>query len=289
MGYQPRIKSPKGAIHVYKKSLREKRKDRKRIRRGTGKPIMGEKYSATEREISELTLKQLHTLGSQKFGSSPFSDHFNRWLNNVTTVLDEFKAHPNIGVDDQFLKECAHTLSKIKQQLEIIFRKETSLNQELNDLSNWRSRLKQINKEYVTMAGAIRGQRNREIKRLYSAITRLQTEQDEVIRMKTGLFHGISKKNRERKERDVVNELNDKQTELELEMLDFSVKQKELRAEYDKKREPVQEEIKKFRRIVQTLEIDSSLEERWFACEALIDAINSFLQRKAAQPLGESN
>lgn len=289
MGYQPRIKSPKGAIHVYKKSLREKRKDRKRIRRGTGKPIMGEKYSATEREISELTLKQLHTLGSQKFGSSPFSDHFNRWLNNVTTVLDEFKAHPNIGVDDQFLKECAHTLSKIKQQLEIIFRKETSLNQELNDLSNWKSRLKQINKEYVTMAGAIRGQRNREIKRLYSVITRLQTEQDEVIRMKTGLFHGISKKNRERKERDVVNELNDKQTELELEMLDFSVKQKELRAEYDKKREPVQEEIKKFRRIVQTLEIDSSLEERWFACEALIDAINSFLQRKAAQPLGESN
>ena len=289
MGYQPRIKSPKGAIHVYKKSLREKRKDRKRIRRGTGKPIMGEKYSATEREISELTLKQLHTLGSQKFGSSPFSDHFNRWLNNVTTVLDEFKAHPNIGVDDQFLKECAHTLSKIKQQLEIIFRKETSLNQELNDLSNWRSRLKQINKEYATMAGAIRGQRNREIKRLYSVITRLQTEQDEVIRMKTGLFHGISKKNRERKERDVVNELNDKQTELELEMLDFSVKQKELRAEYDKKREPVQEEIKKFRRIVQTLEIDSSLEERWFACEALIDAINSFLQRKAAQPLGESN
>ena len=289
MGYQPRIKSPKGAIHVYKKSLREKRKDRKRIRRGTGKPIMGEKYSATEREISELTLKQLHTLGSQKFGSSPFSDHFNRWLNNVTTVLDEFKAHPNIGVDDQFLKECAHTLSKIKQQLEIIFRKETSLNQELNDLSNWKSRLKQINKEYATMAGAIRGQRNREIKRLYSVITRLQTEQDEVIRMKTGLFHGISKKNRERKERDVVNELNDKQTELELEMLDFSVKQKELRAEYDKKREPVQEEIKKFRRIVQTLEIDSSLEERWFACEALIDAINSFLQRKAAQPLGESN
>ena len=289
MGYQPRIKSPKGAIHVYKKSLREKRKDRKRIRRGTGKPIMGEKYSATEREISELTLKQLHTLGSQKFGSSPFSDHFNRWLNNVTTVLDEFKAHPNIGVDDQFLKECAHTLSKIKQQLESIFRKETSLNQELNDLSNWRSRLKQINKEYATMAGAIRGQRNREIKRLYSVITRLQTEQDEVIRMKTGLFHGISKKNRERKERDVVNELNDKQTELELEMLDFSVKQKELRAEYDKKREPVQEEIKKFRRIVQTLEIDSSLEERWFACEALIDAINSFLQRKAAQPLGESN
>jgi len=72
-------------------------------------------------------------------------------------------------------------------------------------------------------------------------------------------------------------------------MLDFSTKQKELRAEYERKREPVLEEIKKFRRIVQTMETDSSLEERWFACEALIDAINSFLQRKATQPLGGSN
>ena len=75
---------------------------------------------ATEREVSELTLKQLHTLGSQKFGSSPFSEHFDRWLTNVTVVLDEFKSHPNIGVDDQFVNECAQTLSSIKNQLEVI-------------------------------------------------------------------------------------------------------------------------------------------------------------------------
>ena len=281
MGYQPRIKSPKGAIHVYKKTLREKRKDRKRIRRGTAKPIREEKHEATEREVSELTLKQLHTLGNQKFGSSPFSEHFDRWLTNVTAVLDEFKSHPNIGADDQFVKECAQTLSSIKHQLEFICRNETALNKELNNLSDWRSRLKQINKEYATLTGAIKGQRNREIKSLYSVINSLKKEQDEVIRMKTGFFHGISKKNREQKEMAVVKELNDKETELELVILDFSAKQKELRSEFDGKREPVLEEIKKFRRIVQTMDTDSSLEERWFACEALIDAINSFLQRKA--------
>jgi small-conductance mechanosensitive channel len=281
MGYQPRIKSPKGAIHVYKKTLREKRKDRKHVRRGNEKPIREEKQPATEKEVSELTLKQLHTLGSQKFGSSPFTEHFDRWLTNITAVLDEFKSHPNMGADDQFLKECEQTLSNIKHQLEVICRKETALDHELNSLSDWRSRLKQINKEYASLTGAIKGQRNREIKSLYSVINRLKKEQDEVIRMKTGFFHGISKKNRERKETVVVKELTDKQTELELVMLDFNVKQKELRAEYDRKREPVLEEIKKFRRIVQTMETDSSLEERWFACEALIDSINSFLQRKA--------
>ncbi|HEX7482584.1 MAG TPA: hypothetical protein VF350_03860 [Candidatus Bathyarchaeia archaeon] len=289
MGYQPRIKSPKGAIHVYKKTLREKRKDRKHVRKGTAKPIREEKQPATEREVCELTLKQLHTLGIQKFGSSPFSEHFDRWLTNITVVLNEFKSHPNIGADDQFVNESEQILSSIKDQLEVICRKETALDQELNNLSDWRSRLKQINKEYATLTGAIKGQRNREIKALYKITNRLKKEQDEIIRMKTGFFHGISKKNRERKEMVVVKELNDKQTELELIMLDFSAKQKEIRAEFDRKREPVLEEIKKFRRIVQTLETDSSLEERWFACEALIDAINSFLQRKAAQPSSEPN
>jgi small-conductance mechanosensitive channel len=289
MGYQPRIKSPKGAIHGYKKSLREKRKDRERIRRGIAKPIGEEKHSATEREVSELTLKQLHTLGSQKFGSSPFSEHFDRWLTNVTAVLNEFKSQPNIGADDQFVTECAQTLFNIRKKLEVIWHKETALDQELISLSDWRNRLKQINKEYATLKGVIKVQRNREIKSLYCVINRLQREQDEVIRMKTGFFRGISKKNREQKEIGVVNELKDKQTELELVMLDFSAKQKELRAEYDRKREPVLEEIKKFCRIIQTLETDSSLEERWFACEALVDAINSFLQRKAAQLSSGSN
>jgi hypothetical protein len=99
--------------------------------------------------------------------------------------------------------------------------------------------------------------------------------------MKTGFFHGISRKDREQKEMAISQELNNRQTELELVMLDFNVKQKELRAEYDRKKEPVLEQIKKFHKIIQNLETDGSLEERWFACETLIDALNTFLQRKA--------
>jgi hypothetical protein len=288
MGYQPR-KLPKGPIHEYKKPFHEKRKDRKRIHRSIARPIQEEKHIVTEKEVSEATLKRLHTLGSQKFGSSPFSEHFDRWLQNITVVLDELKLNPNIGVDDQFVKECSQTLSTIKHQLETICRKEATFDRELNNLSDWKSRLKQINKEYSTLAGAIKGQRNREIKHIHSLINRIKKDQDEVIRMKTGFFRGVSRKNREQKEIAVAQELNDKQTELELVMLNFSAKHKELRAEYDRKREPVLEEIKKFRRIIQNLETDDSLEERWFACEALIDAVNSFLQRKATHPSEDSN
>lgn len=289
MGYQTRIKSPKGAIREYKKPLREKKMDRKRSHAHISRSILEEKQTASEREISEITLKRLHTLGIQKFGSSPFSEHFSRWLANVDVVLDEFKSHPNIGSDDQFVRECAQINSSIKQKLENINRKETSLDQELNKLSDWRSHLKLISKEYAALTGAIKSQRNREIKRLNIVINQLKRDQDLIIRMKTGFFHGVSKKKREQKESVIMQELNDKQTELELVMLDFSAKQKELRADYDKKREPVLEEIKKFRRIIRDLEADNSLEERWFACEALIDAVNMFLQRKATQPSSRPN
>jgi hypothetical protein len=281
MGYQPRKTSPKGAIHGYKKPLRERRKNRKRVRKGISQPILEEKHIPTEREITEVTLKRLHTLGIQKFGSSPFSEHFDRWLMNVTAVLGEFESHPNINVDDEFVKERSQTLFTIKSQFENLSRKETTLDQELKNQSDWRNRFKQINKEYATLAGAIRGQRNREIKRLNGIINGLKKDQDSVIRMKTGFFHGISRKDREQKEMAISQELNNRQTELELVMLDFNVKQKELRAEYDRKKEPVLEQIKKFHKIIQNLETDGSLEERWFACETLIDALNTFLQRKA--------
>jgi len=288
MGYQPR-KTPKGVVHTYRKPLREKRKDRKRIRRGVGRPYQEDKEPATEREVSEGTLKRLHTLGIQKFGSSPYSEHFDRWLTNVTAVLDEFKAHPNISVDDQFETECQQTISSIRAQLENMRRREDTLDRELNSLSDWKSRLKLINKEYAVSAGEAKSQRNREIKLLNTAIKQLKKEQDNVIRMKTGFFHGISRKRRDEKEATITQQLNDKQTELELMMLDFSTKQKELRAEYERKREPVLEEIKKFRRIIQVMETDGSLEERWFACQALIDTVDMFLQRKAAKPSAGAN
>ena len=284
MGYQPRIRSPKGAIHEYKKPLREKGKDRKRIHRHNGRTIQEEKHTATEREVSEVTLRRLHTLGSQKFGSSPFSEHFDRWLINVEAVLSEFESHPNINADDQFVRERSQTLSIIKLQLEDRRRKEASLNQEIRDLSESRNRLEQINMEYVAMTRAIKGRKNGEIKRLYSSINRLKREQDSVIRIKTGFFRGISSKGRDQKEMEIAQELNDKQRELELVMLDLNAEKKELRAEYERKKEPVLEQIKNFQKIIQSTETDGSLEERWFACEALIDAVNTFLQRKAVQP-----
>jgi hypothetical protein len=283
MGYQPRTRSPKGSIHEQKKPLREKGKDSKRIHRRNGRPIREEKHTATEREVSELTLKQLHTLGGQKFGSSPFSQHFDRWLANVGAVVSEFELHPNMSADDQFVRECSQILFIVKLQLEDRRLKEASLDQEIRNLSGCRNRLEQINSEYVTLSRAIRIRKNAVVRPLNSLIVRLKRDQTKIIQMKTGFFRGVSRKSREQKEIAIVEELNDKQRELELVILDFIAQQKAVREEYERKRELVLEQIKCFRKITLIAETDGSLEERWFACEALIDAVNSFLQRKATE------
>jgi hypothetical protein len=285
MGYQPRKKLSRDAIHEYRKSLQEKSKNKKSIRVPHGGLPAEKAQIFTEKEISEATLRRVHTLGSQKFGSSPFSEHFNRWLTNLSTVLDEFQAHPDINVDKQFLTECNQTLSNIGSQLKERRHQETSLDQELKNLAYCREHLNQINSEYATIASKIRDQKNREVRCINSSINRLKEEQEEVIRIKTGLFRSVSKKEREQKEIVIVEELNNKQTELEIVILYFKNQQRILQDNYEKKKEPVLEQIYDLKKKIQHMDMDDSLEDRWFACEALIDSINSFLQRKAAGKL----
>jgi hypothetical protein len=242
-----------------------------------------EKHTATAQEVSEGTLKRLHTLGIQKFGSSPFSAHFDRWLTNLAAVLSEFESNPNIAVDDEFVRESTQTFSIIKLQLENLRRREASVNQEIRNMSDCSNRLEQIKVEFKDKLREVRLLKNGEIKRLYSSIDRLKRDQDRVIRIQTGFFRGISKKEREHREAEITQELKNRQRELELAMLDFNAAKEDLRAEYERKKEPVAEQKKHFQKIIENAETDGSLEERWLACEALIDAVNTLLQRKASQ------
>ncbi len=88
---------------------------------------------------------------------------------------------------------------------------------------------------------------------------------------------------REQKETEAIQELNNRQRELELAMLDFTEVQERLRDEYERKRQPVIEQIRNRQKKMENLETDGSLEDRWFACEVLIDAVNTLLQRKMLQ------
>jgi len=196
MGYPSRIKAPRNTGNQYKKYLREKDKAKKAKHRRLDKQ---DESVVTEAEFVVVTLKRLHTLGAQKFGSSPFSEHFNRWLINVEAVLEEFEVHFSVCVDEQFRDECAETLNIIHLQLEERRQKEAIAEQETKNLHYCRTSLKQINIEYATTLNALKAQKNSEVTRLNKIIAQLKNDQDKIIRLKTGFWRVSQKKNGRKK------------------------------------------------------------------------------------------
>jgi hypothetical protein len=260
------------------------RHEKAKARGSRHQPVSGStlerNHVATAEEVVEKTLKRLHTLGSQRFASSPYSEHFDRWLMNLTDVLSEFESSPNINVDDQFLRECSRILSNVELALKERRRVEASLEEALKGLSASKSLLARIKADYASKAREIRVQKSREIRRLNSDIGSLREELVDVARMKTGLFRGISKKDRDKKETETTQEVDTRQRKLELAMLEFTFAEERLQDEYERKRQPIIEQIKDRQKKIENLETDGSLEDRWFACEALLDAVNALLQRK---------
>jgi hypothetical protein len=280
MGYHFRARTSKKSIREYKKTFQEKNKQSSKRNKHNTKQNIEEKTVPSQQQIFEITLKRLHTLGNQKFGSSPFSEHFNRWLQTVKTVLAEFESHSNIKIDEQFIEECKQILETVKLQLENCQQQEIILEKQMINLSGAKKRLQETNREYLTKTLIIKEQKIVTLKRLNNELEVLKREQNQIVKLKTGFFRGISKKEREQKENIVVQRYLDKQQEFEVATLVFKEKQKQLKEEYESKQETLFEEAKKFQKCVREMDEDSSLEERWFACESLKDVLNNFFQRK---------
>lgn len=200
MGYPPPKRSPRTAGRGSRKQPYEKRKGRGRKYRSEVNSKAEEKQAAPSlMEVSDKTLKRLHVLGNQRFGSSPFREHFDRWLVDLKDVLSEFESNPNVKADDQFTEERTQIISDIESELGRKSLEEAALEEAIKSLSNSKNVFEQIKLEYAIKVGEIGRRKRSEIKRLNKNIDDLRKELDSVVRMKTGLFRGVSKKDGNRK------------------------------------------------------------------------------------------
>jgi len=160
MGYRQRMRSPRASGRGRGTPRREKAKARGRKRRSTGKYTWEERRVATTEEVTDRTLKRLRTLGSQRFASSPYSEHFSRWLMNLKDALSEFESSPTISADDQFVKERSQILSNVELELEERRRKEASFEEAIKSLSDSKILLERIEEEYTTKVREIERRKN---------------------------------------------------------------------------------------------------------------------------------
>jgi uncharacterized phage infection (PIP) family protein YhgE len=261
---------------------REKAKAREQKRRSSGSYISEENHVPTSEEVADRTLNRLRNLGNQRFALSPFSEHFGRWLMNLRDVLSVFESSPAISPDDQFAKERSQILSNVELELEEKRREETSREKAIKSLSDNEVLLERIEEEYAARTGEIEGRKNGEIKRLSGNIDGLKEELDRIARMKTGIFRALSKKAKAQKEAEATERLNSAQRELALAAQHLTAEQERLQDEYERRKQPVIEQIQDQQKESENQEIDGSLEARRAACEALVNAVNALLQRKGS-------
>jgi DNA repair exonuclease SbcCD ATPase subunit len=259
-----------------------KAKTRREKDRSSGSKIWEENQATTPEEVIDRTLNMIHSLGRQKFGLPPFSDHFNRWLINLKDVVSEFDSSTTISVDDQFLKESSQILSNIELELEKRRQQEVSCREVIKNLSNNRILLEQIKEEYASKTKEIEGRKESQIKRLSNNIDDLREELTRISQMKTGIFRALSVKAKVQKEAEATQRLNSDEKELESAVQKFSFEQKKLLDEYEKREQPIIEQIQNQEKEIENQEVDSSIEARGIACEALVNIVNALVQRKSS-------
>ena len=278
MGSQ-RARSPRNLDHGHGTQRREKTKTDEQKQRSKGSFAPQENVPAPEMIVNR-TLNALHNLGTQRFALSPFTEHLDRWLTNLKDVLSEFQSHSTVPADEQFTKEQTQILSNIELDFEKTRFKEAHSNEANKNLSDNKTLLVQIEQDYAAATKEIEQRKDIEIKRLSSNVNDINEELDHIARIKTGFFRGISKNAKAQRETGARQRLDTAQNELASTMQQFTAQQEKQRDEYEKRKQPLTQQIRNQEQELESQDIDDSVETRRATCDALINAVNALLQRK---------
>jgi len=280
MGYQqrPRASKPRGFERPRK--VRSKTKSKKTRRMETHS---GERNVPSPNEVVNRTLNSLHKLGNQVFALAPFYEHFDRWLMNLQTVLNDLETSQAVTIDDQFREERSQILSEIQSALKDNRFKEASPAEALRTLQNSKNTLSQTEQEHDTNLKEITHTKEQTIKPLMDKIEAAQGDLDRIQQIRAGFFRSVSKRTKAQKVEEAKQRLNSAKKELEEAEKSFATETANLQEEYERRKSEILEQIARNQREIERIETatqtDNSAETRRIACEKLADAVNALLKR----------
>lgn len=287
MTFQPRMRTPRD---LGRRPAKAKAKMKTERRRADQSYLLEEQHAPTCGEVIERTLNSLRRLGSQRFAVAPFYEHYDRWLVSLRTVLGDLESSFGASADEQFTRESSQALTDIELALRQRRIEETSheeairrINQNLLDA---RSLLAQTEREYARKAKELAGRKERTVKPMLSNAGRLREELNRIVKMRAGFLRGISKKTKAQKEAEASKRLDSTKQQLAKIERSFSSEQEKLQNEYEKRKQEILDEIADYQKEIENQEvgsqIDDALDVRRSACDILISAVNTFMQRTQA-------
>jgi vacuolar-type H+-ATPase subunit I/STV1 len=289
MGFQPRGRTPRDFGRRPGRSKPQTKPGKRGI--GSGYQLE-EEHTISAAEIVDRTLNSLSRLGDQRFAVAPFHEHYDRWLLSVRNVLSEFEGSPAVNVDDHFKEGCLRVVADIELALKDRRVKEVSNDEAVrrvnHNLLDAKSLLAQTDREYATKMSEIAAKRENAIKPVATNLGRFREDLNRIVRMRAGFLRGISKRTKAQKTLEASEKLDDTKRELATIQQSFASEQKKLRDEHERRKRQILKQIDNYQKEIETLEagtqIDDALDARHAACDALIKAVNGFLQRTQSAP-----
>lgn len=278
MGFQPRSRTPRG----FSRPKRAKSKTRSK------KSRLFEAYSEkrsvpSQEEVVSRTLNSLRSLGDQIFASAPLSEHFDRWLMNLQTVLTDLESSQVVTLDDQFRDERSRIFSNIESALKDKRLREASRVEAVQSLFRSKNMLLENEQEHVAEMNEFTDRKEHTIKPFMDKVEVLQGELDGILHTRAGFLRGISRKTKAQREGEATLRLTSSKKELEESERSFAAEEVSLGEDYERRKLEILNQIANNKREIERLEtasqIDDSAEVRRVACEDLADAVNALLER----------
>jgi hypothetical protein len=240
-------------------------------------------------QIRSNTLNALQHLGSQRFPLPPYSEHFQRWTKDVTTLLSDFESQLPEAADHQYREDTAKIVSGLQLVLTERSRTESDANSRLADrqqrLAAYQSELSKLDQDYKTQTHELRRRHEQSSAKLRKDIQRLDEERLRILHTKPSIIQRLLHRSDASLEakadalRSTKNALDDRKETLNHDL-------EELRAEYESKQKETTKQLNALRAELKGSDdskLDDGLELRKDACQNLCREVEMAVDRLIEQ------
>jgi chromosome segregation ATPase len=276
MSFEPRMRG--------KRFLRPTSRKTKHVREARSDSTRGDQQQVDPADIAANTLNAVDHLGNQRFALPPFSEHFERWLKDLQSLLEEFESRVPQAATETLRKDVKEKFEAIKENLSRRAELETKKSDEFaafqQQLAKAEVALSQLESEYRNQTQEARRHHAKSEQELQLEIDTLHRQRLENLRKKTSIFQRILRKPQTTiQETDAALEIKrGKLRESEQNLAKTLKKQKN---DYTSKRQKLLEEINLLKQQIQTSKVigDDALESRKQACEQIHLTIGEAMRR----------
>ena len=240
-------------------------------------------------QVTSNALNAIDHLGNQRFMLPPFSDHYERWLKDLRSLLDEFEKQVPQIVDANLRKEITESMDEAQRILAERIKSENFQSSEATklqqQLARYDTELSQLEHAHRIQTQELRRKYEKNSQKIRDEIDQLDRRRIQILRRNTNIFRRFFRK-QDNSITETGSALDSRKVQLKDGERNFQNDLQKRQEEYAANRQRLITEIEGLRRKIRGAETagDDALEVRQEACKRIHAAITDATQRTKTEP-----